>query len=97
MAEPLEFPESNKVWQPPTNMPNCVPLHTVTALDTNGLPHVVSLWQLSPDELEALQKNGGRIWLDVTADVPPPVWLGTEKPFTFTDPGGDGAANGDGN
>jgi hypothetical protein len=84
---PIEFDEQNHVYQKPENMTDeqCKPLPVFQGTDDAGFPIIVSCWQLSEDELREINNNSGRIWLGITANVQPPVWIMAEKSFVKTD------------
>lgn len=76
MANPIDFPESNRNWKKPSSMTDeeCGPLPAFVD-DT----HSVSCWQLSQMELEEVQRTGV-VWLGVCGSQPP-VWVTGERPF----------------
>lgn len=46
-----------------------------------GENQIISCWQLTEQDLETI-KETGVIWFSVAGQSQPPIWLGTEKPFT---------------
>lgn len=79
MALPTTFPEQNWQLGKPENMTDdeCAPLPCF--VDDN---QVVSCWQLSPEDLAALQVNGGKVYMGVLGRSTPPIWLQAGNPFT---------------
>lgn len=79
---PVEFTESNFTFSKPESMTDesCAPLHVFKGQDTNNNPVIISCWQLSKEDLEEIQKTG-KIWLQISGIVTPPVSLYTEHPF----------------
>jgi len=77
MAQPISFPEQNMIYNKPVDMTDeeCSPLPTLTDGST-----IVSCWQLSPEELEHIQKTGV-IWLGVLGYEHPPVFVTAISPI----------------
>jgi hypothetical protein len=77
--KPSNFPNSNKVLNPPTGMTNCVPLHVFCDNEV-----CISKWTPSwKDKLNLLFR--GEIWLYVmSGKTQPPVALTTNDPWVKT-------------
>lgn len=79
----IDFKESNFTYQPPKGMTveQCIPLPVCRGTTTENEPVVISCWELSPEELEQINREG-KVWLLVTGTGQPPVRLQTETPFS---------------
>ncbi|WP_156840258.1 hypothetical protein [Novosphingobium aquimarinum] len=84
MARGVEFPEANTILAPPT--PEDAAAGTVYALhvhryrDLDGSPNVISKWQLTPEELEEVQRTGA-VWFGCWGNTHPPMWISGQSPF----------------
>jgi hypothetical protein len=73
---PVNFPEQNTVFTKPENMTDeqCGSLPTwignIQVSENTSFPHVVSCWELSPEELEQVAKTG-KIYLAIVGHQPP--------------------------
>jgi hypothetical protein len=74
----VEFPQVNKRLGPPKGM---------SAAQCGTLPvyadgrSCISCWVLSPEEIEHLVLNGGRIWLGImSGETQPPVFVSATEP-----------------
>ena len=78
--EPVEFPESNKVFHKPDNMSEdeCGSLHVH---QKSGV--IVSCWELSPEELKIVNETK-KVWLGVLGQGHPPVFLSGTEPYQIT-------------
>lgn len=75
MAVPAHFPGANMVFTAPKDREDVCDLEVFT----NGHANV-SAWQLGPDELEAINRNGGIVYLSVlSGPVFYPVAVGSEE------------------
>lgn len=80
--KPVNFPEAEHSLGRPSDMKDdeCGPLpvaHGLIDVGENGsFPVVISAWQLTPEELEALNK-GGHLYLHVLGKTMAPVILST--------------------
>lgn len=79
---PASFPESNIALSRPKDMTDeqCSPLCVFKGEDVEGTPVIISLWKLTKEELEEINKTG-RVWLCIYGRGMPPVALGTSDPF----------------
>lgn len=79
---PTSFEQSNFVFTKPADMTDeeCGDLPVWKGTATDGFPVIISLWKLSKEDLEEIQKTGS-IWLSITGQGMPPVSLFTENPF----------------
>ena len=78
MADPIPFDEINLTLTAPEGQEEDV--DTMPAY-TDGT-HCISCWQLSPEDLERLKENGGKVWLWVwSGKTQPPVCVDTVSPF----------------
>lgn len=80
--QPTNFPESNFTFTKPESMTDeqCGDLPVFTWTDQDGIPHLISCWQLSESDLANVNETGV-VWLDVIANRQPPVSIFTENPF----------------
>lgn len=79
--KPKHFKEVNAVLG--ENQPEYEPLPALRF--DGGMGHVITCWELSPEEIERL-KETGEIWLNVCTfgGAFPPVFLTTERKDLFT-------------
>lgn len=74
MASPVHFSGANMRLLPPDGADNVQEMSTFT----NGVCSV-SCWELSPGEIDAINRTG-RIWLScLTGQTSPPVYIGSEE------------------
>ena len=74
--KPRPFPQANRRLLPPC-VEDCDPLETFCQ---DG--EVISCWQMSADELELVNRNGGRVWVRVhSGETSPPIGVQVESPF----------------
>ena len=82
MADPIPFDEMNLTLNAPEGEEENV---DAMPAYTDGT-HCISCWQLSPEDLERLKENGGKIWLWVwSGHTQPPVCVDTVNPFEGQD------------
>jgi hypothetical protein len=76
--KPIEFPEANKVLIHPPGMTEeeCGDLHVHQTDDGK----MISCWELSEEELAAINKTK-RVWLWVWGATQPPVAIDGANPF----------------
>lgn len=82
---PIDFPEANGVLvgSPEDRAAGTVvdlPIHRHTDLDGN--PHVISKWQLSPDELAEVMRTGV-VWLHAWGTTHQPIAVSGASPFAI--------------
>lgn len=84
---PIDFTERNFVYSKPEGWTDeqCSDLPVwkgeVPIDDKGNTAHgIISCWKFSKEDLKEIQRTGV-IWLNVTADVQPPISLFTENPF----------------
>ena len=76
--KPRAFPQANCRLLPPPGIDNCDPLETYRAPEGFILSH----WQMSAEELDEVNRNGGRLWLYVwSGQSAPPVAIEVADPF----------------
>lgn len=84
MAVGIEFPQANLVLRAPTPEDAAAgtvyDLHVHRYRDLDGQPHVLSKWQLTPEELEEVQRTGV-VWFSCWGHTHPPMWITGEDPF----------------
>lgn len=82
MATPTDFPQANFTFTTPVNMTKeqCGDLPVYKGIDTHGSPIIISCWQLSPEELEAI-KTTGKVYLTVVGEGTPPIGIQVLPPF----------------
>ncbi len=81
MATSVPFPEANRVLRAPDPVKSAYDLQVRAWSDDDGVPRLFSKWQLAPEEIAALQENGGVLWLHLVGDTHPPVSIETWNPF----------------
>jgi len=88
MATGIAFPESNLTLGAPT--PEDAAAGTVYSLpvhryrDLDGQTHCLSKWQLSPEELEEVQRTGV-VWFNSWGATHAPIWISGTDPFRSID------------
>lgn len=94
MALGLPFDEANLVLRAPTledaAADTVYDLHVHRYRDLDGQPHVLSKWQLTPDELAEVNRTGGVVWFSCWGSTHPPMWISGSNPFARR--GGDDQA-----
>lgn len=84
MAVGVEFPEANLVLAAPTPEDAAAgtvhDLHVHSYRDLDGNPHVISKWQLTPEELEEVKRTGV-VWFGCWGQTHPPMWISGSYPF----------------
>lgn len=94
MAVGIPFDEANLVLRAPTAEDAAAgtvyDLHVHRYRDLDGQSHVISKWQLSPDELAAVVASGGEIWFGCWGQTHPPMWISGNDPFDRSDGGAHG-------
>lgn len=74
----IEFEGYNVILGKPDAMTDeqCLPLHAYRDIDTDGFPFILSVWQPSKEDIEAI--NAGRpVLLKICGQIMPPVALFT--------------------
>jgi hypothetical protein len=76
--KPRSFPQANRRLLPPLGTEAEVdPLETFCDDSV-----VISCWQMSAEELDLANRNGGRVWARVySGNTSPPIALQVESPF----------------
>lgn len=79
---PIEFPEKNFTFQKPASMTDkeCSSLDVWRGETEDGVPAIISKWQPSREDLDALNRGEG-LYLQILGTGMPPVSLYTENPF----------------
>ncbi len=77
---PVKFSGYTGVLQAPESMPDVMPLPFFRGEDTEGVPVVISCWELTESELQEVIKTK-RVWLSVVGRSAPPVRVSAETPF----------------
>lgn len=72
------FKEQNMTFTKPENMTDeeCGSLPAY-----RGEGQIISCWKVTPEDLERI-KEAGVIWLHIVGNGQPPVYIGSEYPFT---------------
>ena len=84
MAVGVPFPEANLILGAPT--PEDAAAGTVYGLhvhryrDLDGNPQILSKWQLTPEELEEVQRTGV-VWFNCWGETHAPMWISGADPF----------------
>lgn len=85
MPVPAPFPEANVLLRPPSEEDAAAgtvgDLHVHAYRDLDGQSHVVSLWQLTPEDLVNLKASNGALWLHAWGSTHPPLSIQTEPPY----------------
>lgn len=85
MAVGIPFDEANTVLIAPTPEDAAVgtvyDLHVHRYRDLDNQPHVISKWQLTPEELADVVASGGIVWFHSWGATHPPVSLSGHSPF----------------
>lgn len=80
---PVNFTESNFTFTKPPTMSEeeCGDLRVFKGQYADGTPCIISKWQPSKEDIEAISR-GEAIYLSICGTGMPPVSLFTENPFT---------------
>ena len=81
--KPIQFPESNIVLNKPDEMTDeeCMPLPVCVCRDSEDLPLIISCWEPTPEEWNALRKQG-RIYIAIVSEeYHPPLIVFPGNPF----------------
>lgn len=90
MAKGIQFAQANAVLGAPT--PEDAAAGTVYGLhvhrwrDLDGQPNVLSKWQLTPEELEEVNRTGGIVWFSCWGNTHAPMNIMGHDPFVRTKP-----------
>lgn len=79
---PTNFPEANFTFTKPNGWTDeqCGDLRVFRGKDSEGVPCIISKWQPSKEDIEAINRGEG-IYLSIVSTGMPPVSLFTENPF----------------
>lgn len=79
---PTDFPQANFTFSKPQGVKDedCSDLRVFKGHDTEGVPVIISQWQPSKEDIEAINQ-GKPIYLQIMGYGMPPVSLYTENPF----------------
>ncbi len=79
---PTDFPEANFTFTKPESMTDeeCSDLRVFKGSYHDGTPVIISKWQPSKEDIEAINRGEG-IFLLITGLGMPPVSIFTENPF----------------
>jgi len=82
MAVGVDFEERNKhLGAPaPEEQTSVYALPVYQGRDLDGRPFVVSCWQMTPEELHAINESGGLVWFSVQGVTHAPMYLSGIKP-----------------
>ena len=81
--KPIEFPEANTILNKPDEMTDeeCMPLPVCVCRDSEDLPLIISCWEPTPEEWDALRKQG-RIYIAIVSEeYHPPLIVFPGNPF----------------
>jgi hypothetical protein len=85
MAKGVVFDQANVVLHAPTPEDAAAgtvyDLHVHRYRDLDGQENVLSKWQLTPEELEEVNRTGGAIWFNCWGGTHPPIWISGIDPF----------------
>ncbi len=81
--KPIEFPEANTVLNKPDEMTDeeCMPLPVCVCRDSEDLPLIISCWEPTPEEWDALRKQGHIYIAIVSEEYHPPLIVFPGNPF----------------
>ena len=81
--KPIEFPEANTVLNKPDEMTDeeCMPLPVCVCRDADDLPLIISCWEPTPEEWNALRKQGCIYIAIVSEEYHPPLIVFPGNPF----------------
>lgn len=73
---PIDFPGTNKEFIKPDSMTDeqCLPLRAYMDKDANGIDFILTAWQPSKEDIEAINR-GEPIYVKVTGKGLPPMLL----------------------
>lgn len=79
---PIDFENANFTFTKPDNMTEeqCSDLRVFRGQWADGTPCIISKWQPSKEDIEAINRGEG-IYLSITGSGMPPVAIFTENPF----------------
>jgi len=80
---PIDFKEANFTFTKPAGWTDeqCSDLRVWRGAYSDGTPGIISKWQPSKEDIEAINRGEG-IYLSITGTGMPPISLFTEYPFT---------------
>ena len=81
--KPIEFPESNIILNKPDSMTDeeCMPLPVCVCRDADDLPLIISCWEPTHEEWDALRKQGHIYIAIVSEEYHPPLIVFPGNPF----------------
>lgn len=79
MANIVKFPEANTNYV----AEGCLDLSAYKGEWPDGSPCIISCWQLTPAELDEVNRTS-RVYLHILGHAQPPVYLSPERPFAPT-------------
>lgn len=79
---PVEFPEQTRVLGPPAGcgQDEVTPLPICDTHDSMGRPMVMSVWELSDADIEALVRDR-KLYFSMWGKTHPPIYLSTQNLF----------------
>lgn len=79
---PTDFPQANFTFTKPESITDeeCSDLRVFKGAYPDGTPVIISKWQPSKEDIEAINRGEG-IFLSITGMGMPPVCIFTENPF----------------
>jgi len=79
---PKDFTEANFTFNKPSSMTDeeCASLRVYRGNTSDGVPVIISKWQPSKEDIDAIN-NGEGIFVYITGTGMPPISLTTENPF----------------
>lgn len=79
---PIDFENANFTFTKPESMTEeqCSDLRVFRGQWADGTPCIISKWQPSKEDIEAINRGEG-IYLSITGSGMPPVAIFTENPF----------------
>lgn len=82
---PTRFTQSNILFQPPTGMKDCKPVHGCLTKDSNNNPIAITAWRPKPEELVRINL-GEPVYLILWGSSPQPAMLlGGISPWELTE------------
>ncbi len=75
---PIDFEGSNIIMEKPKEMTDeqCMPLHAMKSVTTDGFPFFIECWQPNKEDIEAII-NGRPIYIQILSNSLPPISVWT--------------------
>ena len=77
---PTAFPQANRTFTAPKEMPDCRDLHVHVGTHASGREIMTSKWRLTKEEMREIAITG-TVWLTIMGRGHPPVALTIKDPW----------------